>query len=245
MTGGVDAPASRDSRADLERAPTSRADLAPVDGSRRVTHITEVLRMESDVITSAGPVRGEAARGRVRPRSADHVPLAPIARIGPEAALPREDGFEPRPASADRSSVPMCEGRPASPPGRRRCAVGAHSQRSRSSSPSSSLSRRAPAGGNTADHGCGRCAVLVRPRHRGHASAHRERRPLSENGQPVIGFSAKNFGREKSVVLLFDRSQSMLGQRCGMRLQPRVPSSARSQRVTGSQSLRSGSRPSS
>ena len=35
---------------------------------------------------------------------------------------------------------------------------------------------------------------------------------LSENGQPVIGFSAKNFGREKSVVLLFDRSQSMLGQ---------------------------------
>ena len=35
---------------------------------------------------------------------------------------------------------------------------------------------------------------------------------LSEDGQPVIGFTAKNFGREKSVVLLFDRSQSMLGQ---------------------------------
>jgi tight adherence protein B len=35
---------------------------------------------------------------------------------------------------------------------------------------------------------------------------------LSENGQPVIGFTAKNFGREKSVVLLFDRSQSMLGR---------------------------------
>ena len=35
---------------------------------------------------------------------------------------------------------------------------------------------------------------------------------LSEDGQPVVGFTAKNFGREKSVVLLFDRSQSMLGR---------------------------------
>ena len=35
---------------------------------------------------------------------------------------------------------------------------------------------------------------------------------LSEDGQPVIGYTAKNFGREKSVVLLFDRSQSMLGR---------------------------------
>jgi VWFA-related protein len=35
---------------------------------------------------------------------------------------------------------------------------------------------------------------------------------LSEDGRPVTGFTAKNFGREKSVVLLFDRSQSMLGR---------------------------------
>jgi tight adherence protein B len=35
---------------------------------------------------------------------------------------------------------------------------------------------------------------------------------LNEDGQPVVGFTAKNFGREKSVVLLFDRSQSMLGR---------------------------------
>ena len=35
---------------------------------------------------------------------------------------------------------------------------------------------------------------------------------LSEDGKPVVGFTAKNFGREKSVVLLFDRSQSMLGK---------------------------------
>ena len=36
--------------------------------------------------------------------------------------------------------------------------------------------------------------------------------PLRENGKPVIGFEATNFGREKSVVLAVDRSQSMLGQ---------------------------------
>ena len=35
---------------------------------------------------------------------------------------------------------------------------------------------------------------------------------LTENNQAVTGVSAKNFGREKSVVLLFDRSQSMLGR---------------------------------
>jgi tight adherence protein B len=35
---------------------------------------------------------------------------------------------------------------------------------------------------------------------------------LSENGSPVSGFEAANLGREKSVVLLLDRSQSMQGQ---------------------------------
>ena len=35
---------------------------------------------------------------------------------------------------------------------------------------------------------------------------------LTENGNPVVGFRAVNLGREKSVMLLFDRSQSMIGQ---------------------------------
>ena len=35
---------------------------------------------------------------------------------------------------------------------------------------------------------------------------------LTENGRPVVGFRAVNLGREKSVVLIVDRSQSMLGQ---------------------------------
>ncbi len=36
--------------------------------------------------------------------------------------------------------------------------------------------------------------------------------PLLENGQRVVGFEAANLGREKSVVLAVDRSQSMQGQ---------------------------------
>jgi tight adherence protein B len=35
---------------------------------------------------------------------------------------------------------------------------------------------------------------------------------LTENGRPVVGLHAVNLGREKSVMLLFDRSQSMIGQ---------------------------------
>jgi tight adherence protein B len=36
--------------------------------------------------------------------------------------------------------------------------------------------------------------------------------PVTENGGAVVGFHAVNLGREKSVMLLFDRSQSMIGQ---------------------------------
>jgi tight adherence protein B len=36
--------------------------------------------------------------------------------------------------------------------------------------------------------------------------------PLTENGRPVNGLEAANLGREKSVVLAVDRSQSMQGQ---------------------------------
>jgi tight adherence protein B len=35
---------------------------------------------------------------------------------------------------------------------------------------------------------------------------------VTENGRAVVGFHAVNLGREKSVMLLFDRSQSMIGQ---------------------------------
>ena len=46
---------------------------------------------------------------------------------------------------------------------------------------------------------------------------------LTENGQPVVGFRAVNLGREKSVMLLFDRSQSMIGQAIAGRVRGRPP----------------------
>ena len=49
-------------------------------------------------------------------------------------------------------------------------------------------------------------ATVVTPKPVGSAPA------LTENGRPVVGFRAVNLGREKSVMLLFDRSQSMIGQ---------------------------------
>ena len=72
-----------------------------VDGSRRVTHITEVLRMESDVITLqdlfvAKPPDEETHRHVAR------LAAAAAARLHrPEAALPREDGRERRHPAAD------------------------------------------------------------------------------------------------------------------------------------------------
>jgi tight adherence protein B len=49
-------------------------------------------------------------------------------------------------------------------------------------------------------------ATVVTPKPVGTAPA------LKENGRPVVGFRAVNLGREKSVMLLFDRSQSMVGR---------------------------------
>lgn len=49
-------------------------------------------------------------------------------------------------------------------------------------------------------------ATVVTPKPVGRAPA------LTENGTPVVGYRAVNLGREKSVVLVVDRSQSMLGR---------------------------------
>ena len=59
-----------------------------VDGSRRVTHVTEVLRMESDVITLQDLFVASTERGAGRqPRLA---PPHALAVHRPEAALPRK-----------------------------------------------------------------------------------------------------------------------------------------------------------
>jgi tight adherence protein B len=49
-------------------------------------------------------------------------------------------------------------------------------------------------------------ATVVTPRPVGRAPA------LTENNRPVVGLDTTNLGREKSVMLLVDRSQSMLGR---------------------------------
>ena len=72
-----------------------------VDGSRRVTHITEVLRMESDVITLQDLF---VAKQPDEDNVATHADVAPAAAARvhrPEAALPREDGGQRRPPAAD------------------------------------------------------------------------------------------------------------------------------------------------
>ena len=54
---------------------------------------------------------------------------------------------------------------------------------------------------------------------------------VTENGRPVVGFRAVNLGREKSVMLLFDRSQSMIGQAI-------VDASAAARQFVGSKPVR-------
>ncbi len=65
-----------------------------VDGSRRISHITEVLRMESEVITlqdifhAKPPGRGDRRSCRARGRGCSRRSRA----HGPQASVPREDG---------------------------------------------------------------------------------------------------------------------------------------------------------
>ena len=145
MTGGVELP-HRAIREQISSAFDVLVQISRlVDGSRRVTHITEVLRMESDVITlqdlfvAKPPEEGQTAIRGSRL-------LAPHRLHGPQAALPGEDGLERGPASADvlpRRSA----GRPPGILRRavRRCRSEAHTpQRSRSRRRSRSLESAAP-----------------------------------------------------------------------------------------------------
>ncbi len=72
-----------------------------VDGSRRITNITEVLRMESEVITlqdiflAKPPEEDTPAAGRTLTL------LTPLGLHGPQAALPREDGGVGREPAAE------------------------------------------------------------------------------------------------------------------------------------------------
>ena len=101
MTAGVELP-HRAIREQISSAFDVLVQISRlVDGSRRVTHITEVLRMESDVITLqdlfVAKAPDEDTINTVARRAA-----APAARLHrAEAALPREDGPERRHPAAD------------------------------------------------------------------------------------------------------------------------------------------------
>ena len=204
MTAGVELP-HRAIREQISSAFDVLVQISRlVDGSRRVTHITEVLRMESDVITLQ---TCSSPRRRTRRRSHDArlAAAAPARLHRPEAALPREDG-------GNGVILPPTFFRTEAPDGRR-------SAPRRTGAGSEAASARPPLR-RAAGRRYGRLAEDREPRH-GRATPpsaqpstpkRGRRRQLTENGRPVVGFRAVNLGREKSVMLLFDRSQSMIGQ---------------------------------
>ncbi len=121
LTGGVELP-HRAIREQIASAFDLLVQITRlVDGSRRVTHITEVLRMESDVITLQDLFVAQPA-GRGDGRAQPRLPAAQPARLhGAEAALPREDGRERGRAPAqllpDRHGLPRRRsGRPTAAP---------------------------------------------------------------------------------------------------------------------------------
>ena len=245
MTGGVELP-HRAIREQISSAFDVLVQISRlVDGSRRVTHITEVLRMESDVITlqdlfvAKPPEEGHDSDPRVTRL------LAPLACTGPEAALPREDGLERRPPAADVLPAGV-HGRP---PGLRR------RRRTEAGSEAPLLSAVAlvavlvpgvggAAGGNPGSPAVDTSAYPTVRVDRRHAAAGRQGAQADRERPAGRRLPRSNLGREKSVMLLFDRSQSMLGQAIAGR-DPRPPasSSARSLPATGSRSSRSARRP--
>ena len=100
LTAGVDLPL----RAIREQI-SSAFDLLVqiqrlVDGSRRITHVTEVLRMESDVITLQDIFAAKPPDEEHNPTGGRRACFA-VAGHGPQAALPREARRQRRRAAAE------------------------------------------------------------------------------------------------------------------------------------------------
>ena len=101
LTGGIDLPL----RAIREQI-SSAFDLLIqiqrlVDGSRRITHVTEVLRMESDVITLQDIFDARPPDEEHNPSARPHTAALAARCNGAEAALPREAVYERRRAAAE------------------------------------------------------------------------------------------------------------------------------------------------
>ena len=180
------------------------------DGSRRITHITEVERMEGDVITlqdifiydhSAGFDREGKALGRLRVHR-------------PAAQVPRQDGLRQRHAST-RCSSPRTgsDGAPASAPR-------AVSPRCVAACRSSVARLRATRGRRGDDHARGahrrgasscwcRCPTGARGRPR-RRQRDRRRRRGGRDGRPR---PSSTTAVERTTVLAIDTSNSMRGER--------------------------------
>ena len=186
-----------------------------VDGSRRVTHITEVLRMESDVVTlqdifMARPPDEETAQATHAMRL-----LGSLNCSGPQAALPREDGGQRRHAAAD-----VLRGR-----GRLGPAPQLHRRELRRRRPGmirrswvAALVASVCALGAPVVAGAG---VEIRsvdagayPRAQATvvtSKPSKEAPQLTEGGKPAAGVLAKNLGESRSICLAVDHSRSMRG----------------------------------
>ena len=181
-----------------------------VDGSRRISHITEVLRMESEVITlqdifAAKPPDEETAAG-----GADEAPL-PASVHRPQAAFPRQDG-----GARSRSAAELLRRGPVQlpvEPGRcelRRVLM--ITKRLVAIALAGAMCLAVPAayagvavkGVDTSSFPVLRVSVLT-------SDPSTQPPGLRENGQHVRIERAENLGAEKSVVLAIDRSQSMRG----------------------------------
>ncbi len=184
-----------------------------VDGSRRITHITEVLRMESDVVTMQDIFVGEAGRGH----RGDRARRQPAAR---PAAVDRHQAAVPAQAVVERRQAPE----PVLP-------AGAGARRPvHGLPPPGDLMRRllVPAARGARDRGPDGAAAVIGPRPRHDAAAARapdRRRRLDDAGQGarVHRHGERQPGRQgrrrrarptrPSIVLAIDISGSMKGGR--------------------------------
>ena len=190
-----------------------------VDGSRRLTHITEVSRMESDVITLqdifiARPPDEESAAAAAAEGKQIGAP-ARVARVHrAQAGLPREDGRERRDPAAELLRRPerlrheLLGGELRRVRVRRRrliqslLVVAVAALLAPLAATASVSLRNVDASGYPTVR-----ATVVAP------VASDQPPTLTENGQKVLDLTAQNLASAKSVVIAIDRSRSMAGKK--------------------------------
>ena len=168
-----------------------------VDGSRRVSRITEVSGLEGDVVDAAGSLHRPLTRGHVH---AEPPLCAPRAAPLP-GLLP---GFLPKLATSGVDLPANLSTRPSSEPSGAR-----HVARRGDGAVPGRIASGANGGGRFSVRRRGRDRLSDRRRLvRGGGS---KLPRLYENGQRLVGAETQNLGRRKAIVLAIDRSKSMSG----------------------------------